>query len=223
MTESTENLGELAERLYTAVVADALDLAGSRESILAPRIRPVAGITGLPVVGRAATARAVEVDAEPEHPYRTLLEAMDELKPGDVWVVATEAEGEVRSAIFGGLLATAARARGAVACIVDGAVRDTRELERLQFPTFATGFSPADSFGRDEVLEFGTPVVCGGVEVRPGDLVVADHDGVVVVPRHLAREVIEQALAKVDRERDMRGDLAGGMRAAEAFAKYGIL
>ncbi len=216
-------VGELTKRLYAAVVSDALDQSGSTSQVMAPRIRPVAGRDGLPIIGRAATARAVRVDAEPGRPYETLLAAMDRLQQGEIWVVATDGEGEVRSAIFGGLLATAARQRGAVACVIDGAVRDTRELERLEFPTFATGFSPADSFGRDEVVEHGQPVVCGGVEVHPGQLIVADNDGIVAIPRELERVVVDKALAKIDRERDMRGELADGMPVVEAFAKYGIL
>lgn len=221
-TEVTRTLEELTTRLYAAVVSDALDLVGSTEQVLASRIRPVGRLRS-PLVGRAATARAVQVDTAPEHPYSTLLQAMDRLAPGNVWVVASDGDGEVRSAIFGGLLATAARARGAVGCVVDGAVRDSRELEQLEFPTFAAGYSPADSFGRDEVVEHGGPIRCGGVEIHPGELVVADHDGVVVVPSQLESQVIEQALAKVDGERDMRGELAAGLPAAEAFAKYGIL
>jgi 4-hydroxy-4-methyl-2-oxoglutarate aldolase len=221
-TDLETTFEELATRLYTAVVSDALDVAGSTGQVLAPRIRPV-GPLRRPLIGRAATARAVRVDAAPERPYSTLLESMDRLAPGQVWIVATDGDGEVRSAIFGGLLATAARARGAIGCIVDGAVRDSRELERLEFPTFATGFCPADSFGRDEVVEHGRPIRCGGVEIQPGDLVVADHDGAVVVPSQLESEVIERALAKVEGERDMRDELAAGLPAGEAFAKYGIL
>jgi 4-hydroxy-4-methyl-2-oxoglutarate aldolase len=214
------DLEELSRRLYSAVVSDALDGLGAVGCVLDPSIRPVSRLAG-PLVGRAATARSVPVDAAPERPYGTLLEAMDLLAPGDVWIVA--ADGQMRSAIFGGLLATAARARGALGCIVDGAVRDTRELERLEFPTFATGYSPADSFGRDEVVEHGRPVRCGGVEVRPGDLIVADHDGAVAIPADLEDEVVERALAKVDSEGHMRVELAEGLPAAKAFAKYGIL
>ncbi len=222
-TAPTSSLDGLASRLYAAVISDALDTAGSRRHNLDPRIRPVAGAGRLPVVGRAATARAVQVEEPPTNPYSTLLEAIDQLNAGDVWVVATQGEGEVRSAIFGGLLATAALSRGAVACVVDGAVRDTRELERLEFPTFATGFSPADSLGRDEVIEFGEPVSCGGIQIEQGQLIVADYDGIVAVPHGLENRVIDHALEKIQREREMKGELAAGMPVREAFARYGIL
>jgi 4-hydroxy-4-methyl-2-oxoglutarate aldolase len=221
-TDLTHTFEELATPLYAAVVSDALDVAGAAGQILASRIRPV-GRLARPLIGRAATARAVRVDREPAQPYGALLEAMDLLGPGQVLLIATDGEGDVASAIFGGLLATAARARGAAGCIVDGAVRDSRELERLEFPTFATGFSPADSFGRDEVVEHGTVVCCGGVEIHPGDLIVADNDGIVAVPAPIEERVIEHALRKVAGEGDMRKELAAGMSTAEAFAKYGIL
>lgn len=221
-TDLTPTVEELATRLYAAVVSDALDAAGASDRILAPRIRPVMTLER-PLVGRAATARSERVERAPERPYGALLEAMDVLEGGQVLVIASDGEGEVHSAIFGGLLATAAIARGAAGCIVDGAVRDSRELERLAFPTFATGRSPADSCGRDEVVEHGTVVCCGGVEIHPGDLVVADRDGVVAIPAPIEQRVIEHALRKVSGEGDMRKELAGGMSAADAFAKYGIL
>lgn len=220
VTGKEDGFEQLSQRLYTAVISDALDALGSTEHCMSHQIRPAVTLER-PLIGRAATAHSVSVEAPPERPYEVLLEAMDQLMPGQVWVVA--AGGEPRSAIFGGLLATAARARGAIGCIVDGAVRDTRELKRLGFPTFATGYSPADSYGRDEVVAYGQPVLCGGVEVSPGDLVVADSDGVVVVPQALEQPVIERALAKIDGEGRMREELADGLRAADAFAKYGIL
>jgi 4-hydroxy-4-methyl-2-oxoglutarate aldolase len=215
-----DDLEGLAERLYAAVISDALDAVGATGCVFSPQIRPVGRVTR-PLIGRAATARSAPVDRLPERPYGVLMEAMDALAPGEVWVVA--GDGPATSAVFGGLLATAARARGAMGCIVEGPVRDGRELERLEFPTFATGFSPADSLGRDEVVEHGRPVRCGGVVVHPGDLVVADHDGVVAIPSALEGRVLDHALAKVDGEHEMRRELAGGLAVADAFAKYGIL
>lgn len=214
------DLGDLARRLYAAVVSDALDAFDATEQLLAPEIRPVVPLAR-PLVGRAATARSIPVDEAPKRPYATLLEAIDLLSDGEVWMIASE--GAARSAIFGGLLATAASARRAAGCIVDGPVRDTRELERLAFPTFASGHSPADSYGRDEVIEHGVTIRCGGVLVSPGDLVIADRDGVAVVPAEIEDDVIDHALAKIAGEGNMRAELAAGMSATEAFAKYKIL
>jgi 4-hydroxy-4-methyl-2-oxoglutarate aldolase len=215
-TISTDDFERLAARLYTAVVSDALDAVGSKEHVLSPTIRPIQSSVK-PLIGRAATARAEPVDEAPERPYEALMEAMGLLDRGEILIVA--AGGGARSGIFGGLLATAARASGAVGCIVDGAIRDTSELTKLEFPTIATGVS----YGRDEVVEYGRPVICGGVEIQPGQLIIADIDGVVAIPLDLEGDVIARALAKVDGEGNMRGDLAGGLPVAEAFAKYGIL
>jgi 4-hydroxy-4-methyl-2-oxoglutarate aldolase len=219
MTSATEpNHDHLSRRLYTAVISDVLDSLGVPEQVLNAQIRAVVSVQQ-PLIGRAATARAIPVDTAPEHPYAKMLEAVDLLRGGDVWVIA----GEPQSAIFGALLATAAKARGARGCIVDGAVRDTRELEGLEFPTFATHASPVDSMGRDEIVEHGCPIECAGVKIQPGDLMVADKDGVVAVPADLAQEVLERALAKVRDEHSMRTELAEGVSAASAFTKYGIL
>jgi regulator of RNase E activity RraA len=211
----------LAERLYAAVVSDALDSLGSRDHLVGPKVRPV-GPLARPLIGRAATATSAPVATPPEQPYAKLIEALDRLMPGAVLVISG-AGAETRSAIFGGLLATAARAKGAAGCVVGGAVRDKGDLEQLGFPTFASSFSPADSFGRDEVVAFDEPVRCGETIVHPGDLIVADADGVVVVPAALEQEALEWALAKVEGESNMREELADGLPISDAFAKYGIL
>ena len=114
-------------------------------------------------------------------------------------------------------------ARGARGAIVDGYVRDVRQIAEMRFPVFATGMKPVDSAGRSEVVEYGTPVACGGVLVREGDLVVADVDGIVVVPREVEDDAIRLALEKVDGEDRMRDAIRGGMTLAEAFAAHGIL
>jgi regulator of RNase E activity RraA len=93
----------------------------------------------------------------------------------------------------------------------------------MRFPVFATGMKPVDSAGRSEVVEFGTPIACGGVLVREGDLVVADVDGIIVVPREVEEAAIRLALEKVDGENRMRDAIRNGMTLAEAFDRHGIL
>jgi 4-hydroxy-4-methyl-2-oxoglutarate aldolase len=176
---------------------------------------------GRTVAGYATTARCESVFESSASPYLTLMEAIDSMETGDMLVIETGPE--CASAIFGGLLATAVRARGGVGCVVDGPVRDVRELAKLGFPTFASSRNPLDSQGRDEVVERDAPIVCGGITVSPGDLIVADQDGVVAIPRAREVEVVELALAKVASEGDMRRDLQEGMTVMAAFVKYGIL
>jgi 4-hydroxy-4-methyl-2-oxoglutarate aldolase len=207
------------ERLYPAVVADCLDRLGARSQVLDPRIRPLTRETKL--AGYAATVRCVHVDAVPESPedwYRGELRAVDALQPGDVMVVST-----CRGSYWGELLATASRHRGARGLVADAFTRDTLALIEMGFPTFAAGIHCADSLGRIDVDAVGVPISCGGVEVAPGDLVLGDHDGVVVVPAALGEETIGLAEEKVAGENLVREKLAEGMPVSEAFRTYGVI
>jgi regulator of RNase E activity RraA len=213
------DLIERLERLYPAVVADCLDERGYREQVLAPHIRPLDPASR--VAGRAATVQCVDVDAVPENRdawYHGELQAVDALRPGDVMVVST-----CRGSYWGELLATASRYRGARGIVGDCYTRDTLTLLEMGFPTFTAGIHCADSLGRIDVTGWDVPVVCGGVRVEPGDLVLADHDGVVVVPLAVASEVVAAAEEKAAGENDMRARLAEGMSVAEAFRTYGVI
>jgi 4-hydroxy-4-methyl-2-oxoglutarate aldolase len=128
-----------------------------------------------------------------------------------------------RASYWGELLATAARWRGARGIVADAYTRDTLALIEMGFPTFAAGIHCADSLGRIDVDAVGVTVECGGVEVAPGDLVLGDYDGVVVIPSALAEEVIGQAEEKVEGENRVREKLAEGMPVAEAFRTYGVI
>src|SRR5579885_3597152 len=200
-------LVERLSRLHPAVVADCLDRAGLRNQVLAPHIRPIA--PSMRVAGLAATVHCVDVDAVPasrDDWYRNELAAVDALEPGDVIVVST-----CRGSFWGELLATASRFRGARGVIADAYTRDTLALIEMGFATFAAGIHCADSLGRIDVDALGVPITCGGVRVEPGDLVLADHDGVVVVPAAHAEETVALAEEKVSGENLVREKLAEGM------------
>jgi regulator of RNase E activity RraA len=173
------------------------------------------------VVGRAQTARAVCVSEPPAEPYKLLLGAIDATVPGRVLVVGTDPTS--RSALFGGLLATAVRAAGGEGVVVDGYARDVHEIRAIGLPTMVRGFRPLDSYARDEVVEISAPVTIGGVLIRQGDLIFGDADGLVVVPSEIEAEVIDKAFAKVEAESEMRSALAGGMSVSDAFARFGVL
>ena len=206
-------------KLYVAAVADALDHVGLRGNYMEPHIRPL--WRGARIAGRVRTIRLVAVEAPPADAadnYRTEMAAVDGLTAGDVLVAAG-----VRRSFWGELLSTAAKLKGANGVVADAYVRDTRAVEEMGFPVFCSGISPEDSLGRIEADEFDVPLEIGGVLVHPGDLILADEDGVVVVPRAVADAVLEQAESKVAAENRMRADLAGGMRVQEAFERSGIL
>jgi 4-hydroxy-4-methyl-2-oxoglutarate aldolase len=210
---------ERLERLYPAVVADCLDRLGVRTQVLDPHIRPL--YADAKVAGYAATVRCVDVGAVPEDRadwYRGEMGAVDSLQPGDVMVVST-----CRGSYWGELLATASRYRGARGLVADAYTRDTLALTEMRFPTFTAGIHCADSLGRIDVDAVGVPIVCGGVEVGPGDLVLGDHDGVVIIPTALGAEVIALAEEKVTGESLVRAKLAEGMPVSEAFRTYGVI
>jgi regulator of RNase E activity RraA len=213
------SLLERLARLYTAVVADCLDRVDYRQQVMEPHIRPLYPTARL--AGFAATVKCIEVVAPPADRadyYKGELQAVDALRPGDVMVVST-----CRASYWGELLATASRHRGAVGLVADAYTRDTERLIEMQFPTFVAGISPYDSLGRIDVDAVGVPIVCGGVTVRPDDLLLADYDGVVVVPQEVAAEVISLAEEKVTGEDVVRDKLAEGMPVWEAFRTYGVI
>jgi regulator of RNase E activity RraA len=149
------------------------------------------------------------------------MECIDALAPGDVLVATTH--GDRSSALWGELLSTACRARGAAGVVLDGLTRDAARIVALDFPVFAAGFSPLDSKGRLDAIAYDTPVRVGDCLVRPGDWVVGDLDGVVVVPAALAERAFARALEKVAGENRVRAELARGRSVREVFAEHGIL
>jgi 4-hydroxy-4-methyl-2-oxoglutarate aldolase len=211
--------GALRRVLRTALVADALDAVGLRSQCLSAGLVPLA--TGTLLVGRAFPVGGIRVESPPEAPYVGLLRSLDELAPDDVYVISSGDRPDV--ALWGELLSTAAIARGAEGAICDGFVRDVALVRRSGFRVFARGAVPYDINGRLEVVSVGTPVVIDGVSIAPGDLLVADDDGVAVVPADVRDEVVARASAKGDRESEFRTAVRRGALPSEAFARYGVL
>jgi regulator of RNase E activity RraA len=175
------------------------------------------------MVGRARTGAYREVYGvvPGDNPYALEIALVDDLKPGEVAVLGCG--GSTRIAPWGELLSTAARARGAAGCLTDGFVRDVKFIRRMNFPVFHGGIAPLDSKGRGKVAEIDVPIRCAGVLVAPGDLVVGDADGVIVIPRAVESEALAKAFAKVRGENSTREELEQGARLADVFARHGIL
>jgi len=216
---SAEYLDRIADSLYSSVLSDILDEAGHRHQVMRPEVRPL--YPGAKMAGRAATMLAVAVSELPEQPYRLLMDLLDGIRPGEVVVAAVQ--GELKAALWGELLSTHTRARGGRGAVVDGLSRDSWGIEDMRFPVFATGVTPADSKGRLEVIAIRQPILAGGVAVADGDLVLADQDGVVVVPASLEDEVVGQALEKVASETTIRDVLRQGASIRKVFDEHGIL
>lgn len=205
--------------LYTAVVADVLDALGFREQVASVSLQRVSGNPLL--VGRAKTTLWEELDGIDPKPYELELQAVDECQADDVLVAA--AGGSMRSGVWGELLSTAARNRGCVGALVDGAVRDVAKMDERGFTVFARGTCPRDSMHRQRVKAVDVTVEIGGVKIAPGDLLFADADGLVVVPRAVEREALTKAWEKVTAENEVRDAIRAGMKATEVFRKYGVL
>jgi regulator of RNase E activity RraA len=207
------------DQLYSAVLADVLDALGRRNSCLPANVRPLKA--DWRVFGRAVTLCAAPVAAEPAKPYAIEMECIDTLRPGDVLIGTTC--GDTSSALWGELLSTASRAHGAVGVVLDGLTRDAGKILAMDFPVFATGFSPLDSKGRLDGIYYNQPIRIGECVVQPGDLVFGDIDGVAVVPKDLAAEALRRAVEKVQGENRVRDELARGRSIREVFAEFGIL
>jgi 4-hydroxy-4-methyl-2-oxoglutarate aldolase len=180
-----EGLCEALASLGVATVHESYNQRG----LMDPRMRPIG--LGHSICGPAITAL--------NHPGDNMMihAALATCRPGDV-LVATTTSPSV-GVLLGENLATCAAAQGAVGAVVDGAVRDTRDLRAMGFPVWSSAISASGAVRRTAGW-VNVPLVCGGVTVHPGDLVVADDDGVVVVARHEAEAVLEAAQAKADGE-----------------------
>ncbi|HEV8695189.1 MAG TPA: RraA family protein [Lysobacter sp.] len=208
--------------LSAAVLSDVMDALGLRNQAMQPFVRPLD--ENLVLAGRARTGLymlAYEA-REGENPYEVEIALVDDLKPGDVPVLACNGPTQ-RIAPWGELLSTAAQARGAAGCITDGLVRDVRQIRELRFPVFHGGIGPLDTKGRATMVQRDVPVECAGVKVRDGDIVFGDVDGVVVIPQERAAEVLAKAKEKVDGEGRTRDELRQGRLLREVFEKYRIL
>ena len=219
MTQPPITLKMMREVFYSAVVCDSLDAEGFRRQ--SPRV-PLLRRTGSGIlVGRCKTTLWADMAHVDPRPYELELLAVDACRPDDVLIAA--AGGSMRSGIWGELLTTAIIARGGVGAIIDGAIRDTTKIDDLGFPVFARGTCVYDSKDRQRVIDIDVPVEIDGILFHPGDLVIADDDGIVVVPRSVEEAVIRRAWEKVHAENVVRGALRGGMLAADAFRKFGVL
>ena len=216
---TASKLAELAEQIGASLVSDALDAAGFRQQSLGPGYAPL--LADQVVVGYAFPVRVEPTDEIPQVPYVGLLGALDAIGPGEVWVGAT---GGFRAvSLWGELLSTACLAAGAVGAVVEGCARDRNAIRRLGFPVLCRGGDPRDINGRGEVTEHRVTVEVDGVTIAPGDLVVGDDDGVVIVPEPLIDDVVAAALQKSRLEDHFRQAVSKGAPPSEAFRRFGVL
>ena len=209
--------------LYTAVIGDICDQLNMRRRFLDPEIRSLQRGPGVPLlIGRALTVLEADVFAEPagDAPFGCMLSALDDLKQDEVYICAGASP---RYALVGELMATAMVSRGAAGAVLDGYARDSEGLFSLGFPVYSRGSYAQDQRGRGIVIDYRVPIEIAGVSIEPGDIVVGDIDGVLVVPQSAETEVFTRALAKARAEKTVQKAIAEGMTTTEAFETYGIL
>ena len=218
--DDLELFGWIKNNLYTAVVCDALDQLGFHDQAMDGRIRPLH--PDFVIAGRARTVLWMDLyQPIEEDPYGKEIESADALKPGDVSVHSTDFS--LRNAPWGELMSTAAKMRGAHGAIIDSNTRDVKKILALGFPVFTAGIKPLDSMGRGYVVDYDCLIECGGIKVRPGELVFADYDGIVVVPGEVEEEVLRIAEHKVTAENNTRRELFEGRLLRDVYDKYGVL
>lgn len=215
-------VGEMREKFFCSMLSDVLDSLGYMHQALPSRIRPLDD--SLVMVGRARTMLYADVYARPEadeNPYELEIDLVDSLGKDDVAVCACGGTGRI--APWGGLLSTASKVRGAAGAVMDGFVRDIRDVRELQFPVFHSGVGPLDSKGRGKVVAIDVPVECAGVLIHPGDILFGDADGCVVIPQTIENQVLEAAYDKLKGENNTKEALMAGRKLAEVFAEFGVL
>lgn len=214
MNEFNEKYRARCEKLSTTNISDALDALGLKGATYG--IRPIMESWGK-VVGRAVTVKLTAAGLT-THKHHLGIKAIDLAEPGDVIVV--DNGGRLDISCWGGCLANGAKMKGVSGVCIDGAARDIDDCIEINFPVYARGTVVATARGRAMEESTNSLIQFGGVQVRPGDVIVGDHSGVVVIPWEKIDEVLDKAEVLWQKEENMIADIRSGMSMVEVDLKY---
>lgn len=206
----------MKKEVYTGVLCDMLDTLGYSHQYLPREIQPLR-LTDV-MVGRAYPTIICDVYGEQENPLGLLPEAVDNIQEDEIYIVTG---GDRRCSYFGEIMTATIRARKAAGAVIDGYIRDTRQVLEQNFPVFCMGRDAQGSGYRNKVIAYRVPVEIGNIRINPGDLIFGDIDGVVVIPKEIEEKAITVTLEKVRGERSIREAVENGMSAVAAMQQYG--
>lgn len=213
-----ERFRRIHSTLCTPVIGDVLDVLGYWHQFLPQAIQPLK--QDMRIVGRALPVQIADAWGRQESPFGRMTDALDSILPHEIYLAAG---GSLNCAAWGEIMTATSRTRKGAGAIIDGFHRDTPRVLEQDWPVFSRGRYAQDAAVRSKVVDFRCPIEIGNVHVSPGDLIVGDLDGVVVIPRKVEDEVIAMAAEKAIGEKVVRKAIEAGMSSTEAFRKYGIL
>ncbi|HEY7617404.1 MAG TPA: RraA family protein [Terriglobales bacterium] len=216
-TDDTSLL-EAYRHVEVASVSDAMEKLTGQRLYMSHRMRP---IFPAKFAGLALTVQLKKEEHRDPNALQGMLAAIDEGGPNSVWVMVVENGADIAG--MGGLMGTAMHARNFSGAVIDGGVRDVGQLQKIGFPVFALGIVPSTSVNHYRFAGANIPVVCDGVQVNAGDIVVADGDGVAVVPRSKAAEVLAIAQEMDFQEHSTYPYIEKFKSIQEAVKKFGRL
>ena len=199
-----------------ASVADAIEQLYGTKNYMSQEVRP---LFKTKFAGRAVTVSMTKYEnKEGGVPTTPMIEAVDAAPAGSVYVMAVEDGASY--GVIGGLMGTTLKYRGVVGAVVDGGARDLPQLNRLQFPVYSRGVAPGTTIGHYRAVR-NIAVTCGGVKINPGDIISADEDGVVVIPRAREAEILKKAQALDSSEHATYPFIEETKSLSEAVKKFG--
>jgi regulator of RNase E activity RraA len=214
---SGEDVVEGFRNVEVASVSDAMEQLYGQKNYMSHEMRP---LFKTKFAGPAVTVLLKkEEHKEGAAASQGMLDAIDASPPGSVYVMVLEQGADYAG--IGGLMATAMKVRGFTGAVIDGSVRDTPQIGRLQFPVFSRGVAPSTTINHYRFAGVNVPVTCAGARVNGGDYIVADEDGVAVVPRAKAAEVLKKAQDLDQTEHQMMPFIEKFRSIKEAVAKFG--